>query len=523
MRSECCSRRTPLFVGITFLLAAILFELTAILLLNSGKLVYTLDDAYIHLALAAQILQGHYGVNAGEFSAPASSILWPFILAPISTWVYAPLALNILFSLLTVCVFANILSRSLQIENNNTKLILESSLLILLVIATNLIGLVFTGMEHSLQILLVALIALGLMEELHKEKVPPWLLVAIVVAPLIRYENLAITVAAIAYLLLRKYTKQAIATSLLIVLLVGGFSLFLTRLGLDSLPTSVIAKSSIAESRGTLASVLGNFQASLRNPRGILLALGMAAFLAYFFFAKTSNKHRHLAFITAMALAMHLVVGKYGWYNRYEIYTWTFMLLIAYILAAAPISRPLDSTGNLPKIMLAAAAFVVLTAYPYIVGLKTIPLAANNIYEQQYQMHRFAVEYYKKPVAVNDLGYVTYNNDQYVLDLLGLASIDALDARRNDQDSQWMNDLAKSKNVKFAMIYENIFPTLPQNWTKLGTLHLSRTKITPASSEVTFYALTDTAIPEITTKLRTFQETLPQGVRFILIGGVPSQ
>jgi hypothetical protein len=35
-------------------------------------------------------------------------------------------------------------------------------------------------------------------------------------------------------------------------------------------------------------------------------------------------------------------------------------------------------------------------------------------------VHRFAVEY-SEPVAVIDLGWVTYRNDEYVLDLWGLA------------------------------------------------------------------------------------------------------
>ena len=33
--------------------------------------IYSLDDPYIHLALARQILHGHYGINPGEFAAPS--------------------------------------------------------------------------------------------------------------------------------------------------------------------------------------------------------------------------------------------------------------------------------------------------------------------------------------------------------------------------------------------------------------------------------------------------------------------
>ena len=42
---------------------------------------YTLDDPYIHMALAENLARGHFGVNLGEVSNPSSSILWPWLLA----------------------------------------------------------------------------------------------------------------------------------------------------------------------------------------------------------------------------------------------------------------------------------------------------------------------------------------------------------------------------------------------------------------------------------------------------------
>ncbi|MBD0271632.1 MAG: hypothetical protein ICV73_06845, partial [Acetobacteraceae bacterium] len=50
--------------------------------MTGGHLGYTLDDPYIHLALAEQIARGHYGINPGEVTAPSSSVLWPFLLLP---------------------------------------------------------------------------------------------------------------------------------------------------------------------------------------------------------------------------------------------------------------------------------------------------------------------------------------------------------------------------------------------------------------------------------------------------------
>jgi hypothetical protein len=38
--------------------------------MTRGHFSYSLDDPYIHLALAQQIIRGHYGLNPGEVSAP---------------------------------------------------------------------------------------------------------------------------------------------------------------------------------------------------------------------------------------------------------------------------------------------------------------------------------------------------------------------------------------------------------------------------------------------------------------------
>ena len=58
------------------------FEMNPILSRNGGRLTYTLDDPYIHLALSEGIAEGHYGIHPAEPSAPSSSIVWPFLLAP---------------------------------------------------------------------------------------------------------------------------------------------------------------------------------------------------------------------------------------------------------------------------------------------------------------------------------------------------------------------------------------------------------------------------------------------------------
>lgn len=49
--------------------------LAALIVLRTGGLAYTLDDPYIHLSLAEEILHGNYGINPGEAASPSSSML----------------------------------------------------------------------------------------------------------------------------------------------------------------------------------------------------------------------------------------------------------------------------------------------------------------------------------------------------------------------------------------------------------------------------------------------------------------
>ena len=49
--------------------------------LAANHFIFSLDDAYIHLAVAENILKGGYGINIPEYSSPSSSILFPYLLA----------------------------------------------------------------------------------------------------------------------------------------------------------------------------------------------------------------------------------------------------------------------------------------------------------------------------------------------------------------------------------------------------------------------------------------------------------
>ena len=58
--------RNALFISITFLFVFVFIELVYILVLNSWHFTYTLDDPYIHLALAEKLIHGHYGIDSAS-------------------------------------------------------------------------------------------------------------------------------------------------------------------------------------------------------------------------------------------------------------------------------------------------------------------------------------------------------------------------------------------------------------------------------------------------------------------------
>lgn len=504
----------PITIAVSFLLLSVIAELISILILNNGILVYTLDDAYIHLSLAENILNGHYGINLNEFSSPSSSILWPFLIAPFSFLEIFPFLINLIAAVFNVVVFSKILNISLNITNEQIKKIIVTSTLIVLILATNLVGLIFCGMEHSLQVLLVTLIAYGLILEIEKNKVENWLIFVIIISPLIRYENLAISLSALTYLFLRKNFKKSIFSFFLIVFFTGIFSVFLISLCLDSLPNSVFAKSEIVSSSGKLSFILNNLHNSLAKRQGVFLTVGILFLISFSLFIKETNK-KQFAITSSIAIFLHLLFGNYGWYNRYEIYVWTFLILIIiYFLSPYAVHLIEKERANIKKIIFVLICFLSITSIRYVIDLFTIPLASNNIYEQHHQMHRFAVDFYKKPIAVNDIGYVSYKNDNFVLDLAGLSSKEALNYWKNGGNIELLSSLVKKRNIELIMIYKDLLINIPNEWLEVGDLKLEKKRITPAGSNVTFFATNQIAYQEIKRKLELFKKTLPSSVNF---------
>ena len=483
------------------LLAALPAVLLVVQVHFTCGVVYSLDDPYIHLALARQILHGHYGINPGEFSAPSSSILWPFLLAPFAFTrlsEFLPLVINL--GALVVAVWW--LQRWLETWLAPWWALVATAAL---AFALNLYGLVLSGMENSLQVTLVIIVALSLMRE--RLAWPFWL--SIVLLPLIRYEGLAISLPVLAYLMLSPGRRVlSLVAGAVIAVVVVGFSLFLNSHGVGLLPSSVLSKTGL-----TLLEKLPSLDVVVNNVEQQLFFVVIALFAAGLF--GREGKAREALFLVLAPTAAHLLFGRYGWFGRYHIYfvAWIVILFVTVYARA-----------GLMKLRFLGAALAVWFAYASLdsmIATLTTPLGARNVADQQKQMAIIARDYLDEPVAVNDLGFVSLYAPRYVLDLGGLASYEALLARANPATDVWVADLMKRHHVEQAMVYDGLYPRRPANWIRVATLHLPLPWVTVGDDKVAFYSTSPEAAARLRQALANYRKSSPQAAMMLELAPPP--
>jgi hypothetical protein len=495
-------------------LAFFLLELIASVVLCGGRLVFTLDDPYIHLAVADHILSGGYGVNASEFSSPSSSILWPYLLAlteALHLGGLGPLLINASAAAATLIVILRLFATTGMFDRADDRPI-AYAVAGLTILVTSAIALPMTGMEHSLHVWATVVTFSGLVAAARGESLKPSHFVALVLLPLIRFEGLALAGAAVVAFALLGRLRFAVAAAALIGAALSAYAVLMTARGLPLLPSSVLLKSRIAENayehHSLIDAIVQNLQGSLINPYGQRLALLGFAIAIGTWWLWVDRRARIVCACVLAAIGAHLVSGQYGWFYRYEVYV-VALAVVTLVWIVMSVRPQLSARGWL----VAKSVLLLLMVFagsPYLSAALITPFAARSTYEQQYQMGRFARQFYPHPVAVNDLGLVAYTNPNFVLDLWGLGSEDVRKARLVGQyGPAEMAALADRHHVGLVMVYDSWFPQgLPSSWTKVAVLHTM--PVTAASGDVAFYRTPSGDQDEIMRALRSFGLMLPQ-------------
>jgi hypothetical protein len=520
----------PLVLALTGVI--LLGLLLSILRLNNGTFIYTMDDPYIALALSDQIRHGNYGMNAGLHAAPASSILFPFLLVPASgtpLHPYLPLILSWMALFATLSIMWRLFAH-LRLGEDTFGIVAQAAAVLLLAICLNLIGVAFCGLEHSLHIAAVAACIYGLALFLDTSKMPAWLPAVIVINPLLRYEGLALSFGAILILALRGRWRTAAGTFALIVLFIGGFSAFLVSLGLPPLPSSVLSKSEVVANGiagvglELLRSIRWNLLHMVFLPAGlamllICVAAGMRCSRELPAWPWRWTSQGLMALLLVCLIGAHAAAGQFGWLDRYEDYALTGTALIGIYLMRETIRNVLSNKKRRLAFSCITAVALSLICSRYIRSTWLVPFYSNNIYEQQFQMHRFVNDFYDAPVAVNDLGLVSYHNPKFVLDLGGLASEKARILKASDASAEEYRQLVSDSGVHLVIIYDEWFEDqVPASWVKVASMDLSRERVASAYKEVQFYATDAPTASKLRPELRSFSMTLPPGVKLTIYG-----
>lgn len=507
--AERALRRRFAAVAVGCYLIVCLAVYVAVLRYNHGTFTFYTDDPYIHLALAQQIIHGHYGINVGEAASPSSSILWPFLIAPL-TLLGAPEYGVLVLNLLLGCGVAAMIGAAVAewpgaVATTSAKLRSWFSIGVLLLCA-NVVVLTFLGMEHMLQVLLAVACALGIVACLRGREIPWWCLAAAAIGPMVRYECLGITFGVALALWGQRRWRAAMALAIGAVLPVLGFSIFLHSLGLPWLPTSVMVKSGVATpGPGALVAFAklwlhDNLLGLSESERGPVILLFLI--LTGVAWQQKERVRRFAVAGAAVAVFFHMLIGHYGWFTRYEVYVVIFaVLVVMYVVHEGP--RMFFGWY--------AMGFLAIAA-PFLFGTREVPRGSHEIYAQQYQTHRFFTEFYKGNVGVDDLGVVSFNRTpgQYVLDLYGLGSVEA--ALHANKDAAWLDAITRKHDVGMVVVFPIVFPDRPASWTTLGKTCVTGSMMVVPDPCVVYYATGVTPVAEARTAFEGFMKTLPGDV-----------
>lgn len=441
---------------------------------GSAGFSYSLDDPYIHLALAQHILHGTYGVNAGETTSPASSVVWPFLLVPfadsaVRMWV--PLLLNLVFGACCCVLLGGFLERWYLAKRPACGGFARWVLAVLFVLAANLAGLTLMGMEHTLQVLLTIGCAWAVMEAYAGRRIAGWALGMAALAPAVRYEDLAFTLSVVLLCWLQGRRRAAMVTGMASLLPLLALGLFLRAHGLSFLPNSVLVKGGVISARPHLfphAPLLDHFLTIVAvNVRGYVLVPDrwpitvFALVLGWMVWRCRAEPVRRRALGSGLAgLVLIMLIGPYGYFFRYDVCYRLFAFLLVFgVLARERWFGAWYAQGA-----------ALLAAVVYVSAAVQTPLACWEIAHEQKQMHRF-LEAYPRNVAVNDLGWVSFDASDrfYVLDLAGLASNEA--ARQRNKNAAWLDDITRRHHAGLVMLYRGWFPGIPEDWTEVAELH----------------------------------------------------
>lgn len=551
----------PLLAAITMLWLLLWWMVAASMSHNAGRLIYALDDAYIHMAVAKNLAaHGVFGVTQHSFSASSSSPLWTLILSLFFLLFGARESLP--FILNAMAATGILILAFFILEPRLSSRMWLAAILVFLAMAAPLPGMVMVGMEHTLHTLLaLAFVALAVRvlsepptqtrPAAHTVSAAPAaqimlpLLAALAVAA--RFESLFLVVPVGALLLLRRrpgLAAASVGSAFLPILILGVVQ---KAYGWFFLPASILVKSRDVIHSPTLSETLSRGAVTLFG-RPLLLFLATASVLVLgrhliaarrdgFENAIWRNPTAIWFAVLLPGLLLHALMAKTGFLFRYQVYLIVCGLVgIAGAMdslvdsataspasspsPASPVSSPSPTSPAFSAFVVVGLTVATVAAFaagqPLPQRTQRALKATGNIYRQQYQMGLFLKRFYPgKAVVANDIGAIDYLADIKLLDLAGLGSKAPLQARldrRVSTDS--VSRFTRRGGADIAIVYDKWAPPggFPRDWVAVRRWRIPG-NVVCASDTVTFYSLKSWETERLDRRLGKFRAALPAGVR----------
>ncbi len=518
------AKHLPVIIALSCLWISLVVAFAAILAINSGLLIYTLDDPYIHLAISRNLYEYDvFGITRYEFSSSSSSPFWnlillvAFVLFGISDMV--PLVLNIIIASIAVVALYSLI-KDMDMSSRYQTIVLLS-----FVFFTSLPGLVFTGMEHTLHVMfsLIFVVFSSRILSLEQSNGRASLILLIVTffASATRIETIFLALPVSLLFLVKRKWIHALTILGMASLPWLAYGIISIQEGWLLLPNSLLVKSVDAMNEGIRYFFVRGIGALIVSPH--ILALLIASIKLTKFQKQTfwqMDNIMRLIFISSCLLQLQL--GRIGWFFRYEAYLVALGVLTISIQGRQFLSE-LDLTSiripksgtSLERNRLYGLVLVILFMTPLVGrGVLTIyltPIASNNIYEQQYQMGLFLDRFYNgETVLINDIGCTNYLSDIVCIDKWGIGTLEVGEALLNGSlSSSMLRNIAEEYGVKVAIVYADNF--IPEEWEEVGSWTI-RDNVVAHNNTVTFFVVMLSERNRLIDNLVLFSQFLPEDV-----------
>lgn len=529
MMSTTARQRWPVWAVVCGLWLAVIALLSLTLQHTGGNFNYALDDAYIHLAMARNFAEyGVWGITRQAFSASTSSPAYTLLLSIAIASGGQPEGWPMIINVLCATAFLFVADRILVRAGLEPPMRLTALLFITLI--APLPTLVFSGMEHVLQLLLVALL-FGLLQRYplappSSRKLIVAFFVVVALATLVRYETAFLTLPLAGYFAWRRDWR--LAATLIVATALGPLLVGMVQVaqGWYFLPNSILAKgANLSLNAEFLGSVLNRFVLNLARS-SVLFLLALVVVLWVVLQWRRGMRLRE----TAMGLALSFIVAtlaqyalaQIGWLYRYEAYLIVFGSLLVFtqrigVGAWQQLRGRRLSPVVLVGLTVLTLALVLTYGYRMVQAWDDVPIVMETTYRQDNQMARFVARYYPDTTVVaNDIGLIAYRSGARVLDLDGLGSRASLDAHRGGYyDAAFVERWARDEGAQIAVIHDEFYrrlPAWPANWIRVGEWRVPDYFIN-GDAIIAFYALTPEAAKPLKEALQAFTPSLPAPVQ----------